>query len=59
VVVDDFQPGREQAVELGKLDTVVDLDQKLIADGPEKPLDFALGPHRQMHLISRMGCVFG
>jgi hypothetical protein len=29
-VVDDLKPGREQPVELGELDAVVDLDQELI-----------------------------
>jgi hypothetical protein len=32
-VIDDLKPGGEQAVELRELDTVVDLDQELIADG--------------------------
>ena len=41
-VVDDLKPGGEQTVQLRQLDTVVDLDQELIADGLEKPLDLPL-----------------
>jgi hypothetical protein len=38
-VVDDLQPRGEQPVEFRELDAVVDLDEELIADGPEEPLD--------------------
>jgi hypothetical protein len=34
-VVDNLEPGGEQAIELGELDAVVDLDRELIANRPE------------------------
>src|SRR5450432_412676 len=41
-VVDDLKPRGEQTVELRKLDTVVDLDQELIAHRPKKALNLPL-----------------
>ena len=41
-VIDDLKPRREQTVELDELNAVVDLDQKLVADGPEESFDLAL-----------------
>ena len=38
-MVDDLKPSGEQAVELGEIHPVVDLDQELIANRAKEPLD--------------------
>ena len=45
-MIDDLKPCGEQAVQLGELDTIVDLDQELIADRAKKPFDLALRGRR-------------
>ena len=53
-VVDDLQPRGEQAVQLGELHTVVDLDQELIADRPEKAFDLALRRRRPRARVNQL-----
>ncbi len=60
-VIDDLKPRAEQPVELGQRHAVVDLDEELIADGPEEAFDFAFRRGRagarvdQFHAQNRAG----
>jgi hypothetical protein len=55
-VVDDLQPRREQPVELWEIELLAafDLDQKLVADGAEEPLDLALRRRRSGACVDQL-----
>ena len=58
-VVDDLKPRGEQAIELRKLDTVIDLDQELIADRPKKALNLALRGGRARACVNQFHAEHG